>query len=141
MKMFYFFTVLALLPITNYSWANHSDFKIFRALDSETPPANIAVSKNGRVFMSTHQAYGSPHKMIELLADGSFTPYPEKAFFPPLNGVLGAIVDEKDILWFLDTIWGEDALGRVIGWDTKNEKLYKIFYITRPIVNQVVYFE
>lgn len=110
-------------------------FKIYRELDSNTPPANIAVSKEGRVFMSTHLAYSPPHKVVELLPDGSYTPYPNTQFFPPLNGVLGAIVDRENIFWFVDTIWGKDAMGRVIGWDINKNELYKIFYIARPMVH------
>lgn len=112
-----------------------SELKIFRELNSDTPPANIAVSQDGRIFMSTHLAYSPPHKIVELLPDGSFTPYPKADFLPPLNGVLGAIVDKKGIFWFIDTIWGKDAMGRVIGWDINKNELYKIFYIARPIVN------
>ncbi|WP_370980296.1 L-dopachrome tautomerase-related protein [Agaribacterium sp. ZY112] len=109
--------------------------EVFRELPSDIPPANIAVSEDGRIFMSTHLAWGSPHKIVEVLKDGSYTPYPKAEFFPPLNGVLGAIVDRKNIFWFLDTIWGKDAMGRVIGWDIEKDELYKIFYIARPIVN------
>ena len=108
---------------------------IFRTLDTNTPPANIAVSKDGRIFMSTHLAWGSPHKVVELLDDGSHVPYPDYEFYPPLNGVLGAIVDEKGIFWFLDTIWGKDGIGRVIGWDIDKNQLYKMFTIARPLVH------
>jgi len=124
------------MATTMYVYAEQTkQFSVFRELDSNTPPANIAVSKSGRIFMSTHLAYSPPHKIVELLDDGSYTPYPKTDFFPPLNGVLGAIVDKHDIFWFIDTIWGKDGMGRVIGWDTKKEELYKIFYIARPIVN------
>lgn len=115
--------------------AKEIGLKVFRELDSNTPPANIAVSEDGRVFMSTHLAYGPLHKVVEVLPDGSFIPYPKAEFFPPLNGILGTIVDKKGIFWFIDTIWGKDAMGRVIGWDINKNELYKIFYITRPIVN------
>ena len=109
-------------------------FEIVRQLDARTAPGNIAVSESGRVFMSTHLAYSPEHKIVELLADGSHTPYPKVDFFPPLNGVLGSIVDAEGIYWFLDTIWGKDGMGRVIGWDTNTESLYKIFYVARPLV-------
>lgn len=127
-----FVIIVALAQTAN---AQGTDLKIFRELDSNTPPANIAVSEDGRIFMSTHLAYNPPHKVVELLPDGSFTPYPKADFFPPLNGILGAIVDKKGIFWFIDTIWGKDAMGRVIGWDINKNELYKIFYIARPIVN------
>lgn len=109
--------------------------EIFRQLNSDVPPANIAVSQGGRVFLSTHLAYGPTLKVVELLADGTHRKYPNMDFHPPLNGVLGAIVDRKDIFWFLDTIWGKDGMGRVVGWDINKDELYKIIYIARPIVN------
>ncbi|AWB65645.1 hypothetical protein C2869_03980 [Saccharobesus litoralis] len=126
---------LTLVLLSPLLAAKQGDFKVWRKLDRELPPANIAVSESGRVFMSTHLAYGAEHKVVELLQDGSYQPYPNTEFYPPLNGVLGAIVDNKDIFWFLDTIWGKDAMGRVIGWDINKNQLHKIFYIARPIVN------
>ncbi|GLR69801.1 L-dopachrome tautomerase-related protein [Agaribacter marinus] len=125
---------LAVLFSNTLAFATDS-FEIFRKLDSEIPPANIGVSDDGRIFMSTHLAYGSDHKMVELLADGSYQPYPKMDFYPALNGILGTIVDKHGILWFLDTIWGKDAMGRVIGWDINKNELYRIYYIARPIVN------
>ncbi len=127
---------LLTLIATNTTYAEKdTSFKIFRELNSEVPPANIAVSQKGRIFMSTHLAYGPELKTVELLSDGSHRKYPDAEFFPPINGVLGAIVDKHDIFWFLDTIWGKDGMGRVIGWDINKNELHKIYYIARPIVN------
>ncbi|MBU2887736.1 hypothetical protein KO507_18370 [Gilvimarinus agarilyticus] len=85
--------------------------------------------------MSTHLAYNPKPKMVELLPDGSYQRYPDTTFTPALNGVLGAIVDNQDILWFLDTIWGEEARGRVIGWDINKNELHRIYYVSRPVVH------
>lgn len=129
---------ITLLTLTIAFSSNAEDtagFKVLHKLDNELPPANIAVSQQGRVFMSTHLAYGPKLKVVELLPDGAYRKYPDTDFFPPINGVLGAIVDKHDIFWFLDTIWGKDGMGRVIGWDINKNKLHKIFYIARPIVN------
>lgn len=112
-----------------------NDIKVFRALDSRFPPANIGVSADGRIFMSTHLAYGSEYKVVELTENGGFARYPDTDFTPALNGILGTVVDEQGILWFLDTIWGKDAMGRVIGWDINKNQLYRIYYIARPLVN------
>ncbi len=130
------FALILILPFSTMAQAGpEQSFKIFRELNSETPPANIAVSQQGRIFMSTHLAYGPELKVVELLANGEHRKYPDTEFFPPINGVLGAIVDKHDIFWFLDTIWGKDGMGRVIGWDINKNELHKIFYIARPIVN------
>lgn len=133
MKKFnYIFILISLLAISLSSYAN---LQVFRKLDNLLPPADISVSPGGRVFMSTHLAYGGKHRMVELLPDDQFEPYPEFDFHPKINAVLGTVVDEHNILWFLDTIWGKDAIGRVIGWSIEKNQLHKIFYIARPIVN------
>ncbi|WP_096087875.1 L-dopachrome tautomerase-related protein [Agaribacterium haliotis] len=130
----FLFVFLAVLCVG--AWASESTLSVVRTFSTDTPPANIAVSRSGRIFMSTHQAYGAEQKLLELLPDGGSRAYPDTQFSPPINAVLGVIVDEQDILWFLDTSWGEDGLGRVIGWDTKNEQLYKVFYVARPLVHK-----
>lgn len=120
---------------TTFAAYSLDEIQIFRHLDKRYPPANIGVSSDGRIFMSTHLAYGSEHKLVELTKDGSFSRYPDTDFTPALNGILGTVVDEQGILWFLDTIWGKDAMGRVIGWDINKNELYRIYYIARPLVN------
>lgn len=138
MKLAIITQAIVLLLVSSFCLSDEDGsrgFAVFKTLNSETPPANIGVSKDGRIFMSTHQAYGSPHKMVEFKKDGSYQPYPKYDFFPALNGILGTVVDQQGILWFLDTIWGRDTLGRVIGWDIEKNTLYKIFYIARPVVN------
>ncbi len=109
-----------------------NDFVVFRELGVDVPPANIAVSQEGRIFMSTHQAYGAENKVVELLPNGEVSKYPDAKFNPELTGVLGTIVDKHDVLWMLNTNW-DFPLGRVIGWDINKNELHKVFYITRPI--------
>lgn len=107
--------------------------------NAKTPPGNIAIGPDGRIFLSVHEFYNQPIKLIELLKDGSTKPYPNKewAYAPRrgkgLYGVLGLNVDEKGILWLLDTS-GRDRAGRLIGWNTKEEVLYKIFYLAAPVI-------
>ena len=107
--------------------------------NTQTPPGNIAIGPDGRIFLSVHEFYNQPIKLIELLKDGSTKPYPNKewAYAPirskGLHGVLGLNVDEKGILWLLDTS-GSDRAGRLIGWNTKDEVLHKIIYLAAPVI-------
>ena len=107
----------------------------------ETPPGNIAVGPDGRIFLSIHGFYSQPLKVVELLTDGSTRPYPneEWAHAPTGNnfglyGVLGLNVDQNGVLWILDTSAPEHA-GRLIGWDTRAEKLYRIIFLAKPIIS------
>ena len=116
------------------------DLETIAFFDANTPPGNIAIGPDGRIFLSVHGFYGQPVKVVELLNDGSTKPYPNKewAFEPNrsngLYDVLGLNVDERGILWLLDTS-GSDRSGRLVGWDTKQEELYKIIYLALPVIN------
>lgn len=107
-------------------------------LGADTPPGNIAVGPDGRIFVSVHQFYGQPFKVVEVLADGKARPYPnhdwsDAANMHPLllNGVLGLNVDRRGILWMLDGT-SEQNSGKLIGWNTKNETLEKVIYLAPP---------
>jgi len=73
-------------------------------------PGNVAVSNNGKVFMSVHPLRGKDLQLAMVTNDGSYTPYPsneyqtkkgeeaKKGFDTPL----GIVVDKKDRLWIID---------------------------------------
>lgn len=111
--------------------------------DASTPPGNIGIGPDGRMFLSVHEFYGQPLKLIELMKDGSVKPYPDNewAQVPKtaggtgLYGVLGLNVDEHGILWMLDTS-GKGRAGRLIGWNTKTETLHQIIYLAAPIIEE-----
>ncbi|GEA01552.1 periplasmic protein [Alteromonas sp. KUL17] len=111
------------------------NFDVLFELDETVPPANIAVTPEGRTFLSTHQAYGANYKLLEITQDGEFAPYPNKAFSESMFSVLGTVADKEGVLWFLDTRWDYHS-GRVIGWDTKTETLFKMFHITKPYIGE-----
>ncbi|MEM7049024.1 MAG: L-dopachrome tautomerase-related protein [Acidobacteriota bacterium] len=131
---------LAALLLVGLTPATASDLELVAGLGAETPPGNIAIGPDGRIFLSVHGFYGQPIKVVELLEDGSTRPYPNAtwAFAPKdggngLYGVLGLNVDSKGILWLLDTS-GENRAGRLIGWDTRAEKLHRIVYLAAPVI-------
>ncbi|WP_171102123.1 SMP-30/gluconolactonase/LRE family protein [Ruegeria sp. HKCCD7255] len=104
----------------------------------EMPPGNLAIGPDGRMFMSVHEFYGPELRVVEVMPDGTTKPYPteEWARAPVedgdgLRGVLGLRADREGILWMLDG-QGEGQTGRVVGWDTKAERLHAIFYVGQP---------
>ena len=120
---------------------NASQIEIVAKLPSETPPGNITIAPDGRIFLSVHGFYNKPVKVVELLKNGLTRPYPteEWAYAPDngtigLYGVLGLNVDAKGILWLLDTS-SADRAGRLIGWDTRSEQLHRIIYLAKPIIS------
>ena len=110
-----------------------ADYSVFRELDSLHPPGNVAVSSTGQVFMSNHHFYGVDSRIVELKKDGSIVDYPNTEFNQNLNPVLGVVIDEQGILWMLETA-STDGVGRLIGWDTQQNRLYKMISLAAPVL-------
>ncbi len=147
MRRIHFIVALVLatlLPFTSTTAMaegdDESSLSIYAEFDKAHPPGNIAIGPDGRKFLSIHEFYGHDLKLVELLNDGSVRPYPNKkwAYAPKnggngLHGVLGLNVDENGVLWLLDTS-AADRAGRLIGWDTHNEKLVQLIYLAKPVI-------
>ena len=119
-----------------------SDIETVFRFAPETPPGNIAIAPNGRIFMSLHGFYGQPLKVVEVASDGSVAPYPTfdwanlpEGDGPGLNNVLGIRADRQGILWMLDA-GGENQSGRIVGWNTQTETLHQIIYLAPPVVGE-----
>lgn len=116
-------------------------FEIVANLSADTPPGNIAVGPDGRIFLSVHEFYGKSLRIVELLPNGTTKPYPnanwayaaQELEAGGLYGVLGLNVDKNGTLWLLDAAGPEHA-GRLIGWNTKKEQLHKIIYLAKPVI-------
>ena len=103
------------------------------------PPGNIAVTPDGRLIMSQHQFYGTNIKIVEVFEDGSVQPFPNADWASPpdangigLNNVLGIRSDGQGVVWMLDNA-GEYTSGRLVGWDTKRDRLHQIIYLGMPL--------
>ncbi|MEM0908705.1 MAG: L-dopachrome tautomerase-related protein [Pseudomonadota bacterium] len=109
------------------------------AFPKDTPPGNLAIGPDGRMFMSVHEFYGPELRVVEVMADGTTQPYPTERWAKApvgdgdgLNGVLGLRADREGVLWMLDG-QGERQTGRVVGWNTRTEELHAIHYIGEPV--------
>ncbi|MBD1391233.1 hypothetical protein IC617_17540 [Neiella sp. HB171785] len=127
--------LLLAIFVASRAAAAKNELKIVRQLDVNMPPANIAVTPDNRLFMSSHLGWGSPYRVLEVLPNGDYQPYPAHEFSPALGGVLGIVADREGVLWFLDSIWGDKPLGRVVGWDTQRNELFRIFHVAYPFIN------
>lgn len=134
------FSLLAFLLFYSLNPVASGQLETVATFDGSTPPGNIAISPEGRIFLSLHGFFGEPaHHVVELLKDGSTKPYPTSAWSaeaegdgPGLTNVLGVRVDRKGILWMLDG-QSEGRSGRLIGWDTRKETLHQIIYLAAPV--------
>lgn len=115
-----------------------ADIETYVTLPADTPPGNLAIGPDGRIFMSVHGFYAPDLRLVEVMPDGTTSPYPTEAWANApdgdgdgLNGVLGLNADREGILWLLDG-QGEGQTGRVIGWNTRTERLHAIHYLGQP---------
>ncbi|MEM9102970.1 MAG: L-dopachrome tautomerase-related protein [Pseudomonadota bacterium] len=127
------FIGLALMSsLSLYAKEPPHSFKKIHSFDASTPPGNLAISRQGRIFMSTHHFYGAEHKVVEVKKNGKVTPYPTASFSASLNPVLGIVVDTENVLWMLETASAYQRAGRLIGWDLDKNTLFKIIYLAAP---------
>jgi len=119
--------------------AQADGLEIHRTFPKDSPPGNLAIGPDGRMFMSLHEFYGPDLRVVEVMPDGSTKAYPTEAWAGApegdgdgLKGVLGLRADRDGILWMLDG-QGEAHAGRVVGWDTEAERLHAIHYIAEPV--------
>lgn len=116
-----------------------ADIETVFTFGPETPPGNIAIGPDGRMFMSVHEFYGKELRVVEVMRDGTTKPYPTETWArapegdgPGLRGVLGLRVDRQGILWMLDG-QGDGHAGRLVGWDTNSEQLSRIITLAPPV--------
>lgn len=103
-------------------------------------PANLTISKEGRIFVSMHPLINPTIKLIELSAMGSKNVYPNKEYSLGNNSIIGATiavkVDSKGNLWVLD-------LGKkqFIIWDTIKNKLKNIIKIPSNVLTKASFLQ
>ncbi|MBI1388289.1 MAG: hypothetical protein GC154_07565 [bacterium] len=115
-------------------------YEIVASLD--VPPGNITVTPDGRVLFSTMQFFETELRAGEL-KDGKVVPFPNEAWslggpkdFLSIDTALGIQSDPVGIVWILDNAQRGKTMPKLIGWDTRNNRLHKIIYICPPLINE-----
>ncbi|NIR27891.1 MAG: hypothetical protein GWN84_00850 [Gammaproteobacteria bacterium] len=115
--------------------------EVVARLPAGTPPGNVAVTEDGRIFLSLHQFFGAHYRAVELMPDGGTRPFPNEAWATPpgesgvgLHNVLGIVADRQGIVWLLDASEGTERAGRLVGWDTRHDRLHKVVYLAPPVI-------
>lgn len=137
MKILTTFTAALLLFTFEIAVNAESNFDIIANLDNA--PGNVTVMDNGRIIMSMHQFYLPKYTVVEY-SNGSLTPFPNKALADSnsksdlkLDSVLGIRSDVNGIVWMLDNGMRSGVTPKLVGWDTKTDKLHQVIYLPAPI--------
>lgn len=117
--------------------AAESNFSILAAFNHG--PGNVTVTDNGRIIMSMHPFYLPKYAVVEY-KNNSLAPFPTKELADTnsvstlkLDSVLGIRSDADGIIWMLDNGMRSGITPKLVGWDTKSEKLHRVIYLPTPI--------
>lgn len=129
-------TTLLLFTI-EVATANESNYDILASLN--TGPGNVTVMDNGRIILSMHQFYQPKYTVVEY-RDKVLVPFPNKELSHvdsksdlKLDSVLGIHSDTNGIVWMLDNGMRSGVTPKLVGWDTKADKLHRVIHLPAPI--------
>ncbi|MDO9268988.1 MAG: L-dopachrome tautomerase-related protein [Methylobacter sp.] len=137
MKILVKFTGILLICAFEVAANAASNFDIIANLD--TGPGNVTVTDNSRIIMSMHQFYLPKYTVVEY-KDKALVPFPNKELADSdsisnlkLDSVLGIRSDANGIVWMLDNGMRSGVTPKLVGWDTKTNKLHQVVYLPAPI--------
>ena len=108
----------------------------------ELRPFGIAISKDERLFVSLANHLRDRNEdsgVREILPDGSFRPFPSRwasdSHLPAekLAKVLSLAVDNRGILWILDSGHLPELQPKLVGWNLQTDALHRILYLPAPV--------
>jgi sugar lactone lactonase YvrE len=104
----------------------------------DTPPGNIAVSADGRVFVSLHPEARPQIKVAEIV-QGRAVPYPNMSFQTGADNprrflsVLSLRIDRQNRLWTLDNAHHGIQPGRLLAFDLASAELVHEYVFPKEI--------
>ncbi len=103
-------------------------------------PGYVAMSSDGRTFLTVSPFSNPETKVVELFSDGSTKPYPNAEYVTGKNSVIqstiGAKMDSKDNLWILDM-----TTRQFVVWDTKKNTLNKILKVPSSTLKETSFLQ
>lgn len=115
--------------------------EVFAELDEAV--GNIAFTSNGDLVFSHHPFYAPKIRVMIMDYRTKVTkPFPNKEWNTPrdsddqyLSSVLGVRNDENGIVWMIDMAQRNAIKPKIVGWNTKTNKLERIYYLDKSTVN------
>ena len=136
--------ISAIFLFVLFAFARHAEAEqlpnyeiVARLLDA---PGNVTITGSGRIVMSQHQFYEPRYSVVERKSDGSLSPFPNQELNNrdrhsdlELDSVLGIRSDTNGVVWMLDNGMRSGVTPKLVGWDTKANKLHRVIYLPVPI--------
>jgi Major royal jelly protein len=109
-----------------------------KVVDLDYPPGNVAVSADGRVFLTLHPDGKPPVKVVELVG-GKPVPYPSEEWqhesdtLPYFQSILSIRIDRQGLLWALDYADFGRGQPRITAFDLATGKLVHHYDFPRDV--------
>lgn len=105
----------------------------------ESAPGNVTVTADGRILMSLHQFYSPSYTVVEYknqtlqaFPNRELSAFDSKASLK-LDSVLGMRSDSSGVVWMLDNGMRSGVTPKLVGWNTRTDKLHRLIYLPEPI--------
>ncbi|CAN5258893.1 L-dopachrome tautomerase-related protein [soil metagenome] len=102
-------------------------------------PGGMTITPRGGFVISLHQYYGVEDRVIEVSPKGEIGRFPDDTIGRGLRGgsvmldaVQGLVADAAGRVWMLDNGRRGESIPKVVAWDTKDNKLFRTFYLPEP---------
>ncbi|RYC32768.1 hypothetical protein D3273_06700 [Lichenibacterium minor] len=105
---------------------------------STIPLGDPAFAADGRLVTSHHPAFATAERVSVFAAPDRLEPYPDAGWNAGPSGpdhfdsVQGMHTDSKGVMWMGDMGERETAVPKVVGWDTKANRLVKTILLPPP---------
>jgi sugar lactone lactonase YvrE len=110
-------------------------------------PGNITVTPDNRIILSLHPFYSPNDRVVELTRDGKLIPFPDASWNSgdlrtdhSFDSVLGIQCDKTGVVWMLDNGLRSGSTPKLVGWDTRENRLAKIIHLEPPAVPSQQFF-
>jgi sugar lactone lactonase YvrE len=130
--------LLAGLALLGCSDEPQRQLEVVASLDQA--PGNITVTPDQRIIVSLHQFF-TPDWRVAEWASGRLQAFPTALVASGgdadvrLHSVLGIQSDSDGIVWMLDNGMRGAAIPKLVGWDSRRNKLRKLIFLPEPITS------
>ena len=101
---------------------------------------NIAITPDNQIIFSHHPFFSPDVRVAKLTSSTTFQPFPNADWNTPrkgtdhyLDNVLGLRSDENGIVWIVDMGFRTKITPKLVGWNTRADRLERIYYMPEPI--------
>lgn len=122
------------------TYAQKAEAEIFAKVPESV--GNISFTAQGDLVYSHHPFFNPEYRVVKYNTQTkSITPFPNKEWNTPrekddhyLSNVLGIRNDKNGVVWMLDMAGRNAITPKIVGWNTRTNKLERIYYLPQAAI-------